>query len=103
MTSTSSQGNQARLLTCGVELELELKPKPGLQSKHEDIFKKFGSSHQELILAAIIQESLEGSDLNISCLGVNSEEYRAALHDGSIHQSWKVMSEPIQPTEDENC
>ena len=81
-----------RILTCGVELELELRPKPIVYSQHRDILDRLGDE-RELILAAIIQKDLLINESKLQCLGIASPEYSAAMADGSIHENWKVMAE----------
>ena len=93
-----------RILSCGVELEFEVRPLPGTYFKHKEIFDNLPDQH-ELIFAAVIQKGLTSKSSNMTCMGVNSSEYAAAVADGSIHKSWKVMSEMgIAPVgQPDNC
>ena len=101
MATTSSHPAAARLLTVGVELEIELKPKPNLHEKHAEIFQ--AHEHYFAQFAAIIGTTLDGSNFNTSCIAEGSTEYQQALGNGTIHQYWNVVSEPIAATQDGNC
>lgn len=42
MSSNQAPQPKGRLITCGVELELELEPKDHLQGKYETLFDEIG-------------------------------------------------------------
>ena len=101
--SSSQSEFKDRILTCGVELELELAPKPNIRAKNASIFSRFDESQKVPILAAIIDRQLQLKGFRTRCLGFGNEsEVGGGI--GGQYRCWKVVHEFIVATGSaQNC